>query len=120
MNDSAIEELKIDEFIWVIFIILSILNIVGDKCLENYYKYNNNDKEKQAKDIFTLSVFVSLIIYLYLLYKRYNVYKENVINSKETKICGLRLFGTILVVSATIIFFYCQLEDKKAVNPTVV
>ena len=120
MNNNAIKELKIDEFIWIIFIILSIINIIGDKCLINYYKYNNKDKNKQAKDIFTLSVFISLIIYIYLLYKRYKVYYNNKINNKNTNICGTRLFATILVVTATILFLYCQLEDRKAVNPTIV
>ena len=69
MND-IINDLKIDEFIWIIFITLSILNIIGDKYLIEYYTYNDNNKNKQAKDIFTLSVSITLIIYLYLLYKR--------------------------------------------------
>ncbi len=120
MNDNAFNDLRIDEMIWVIFIVLSILNIIGDECLIEYYSFSNDNKNKQAKDIFTISVFISLIIYLYLLYKRYNVYKNNKINNKDTMICGIRLFGTILVVVATILFLYCQLEDRKALNPSIV
>ena len=120
MSDYNVSELKIDEFIWVIFIILSILNIYGDKCLEDYYKYNIDYKNREAKDIFTVSVFITLIIYLYLLYKRYKVYEDNKLNNRDTKICGMRLFGTLLIVSATILFLYCQLEDRKAINPTIV
>ena len=119
MNDNLISDLKIDEIIWIIFIFLNIINIVGDECLISYYKDNKLDKNKQAKDIFTFSVFITLNIYIYLLYKRYKVYESNKIKNGDTKICGIRLFGTILVLVATVLFLYCQIEDKKAENPII-
>lgn len=35
MNNNKINELKIDEYIWIIFIILSTLNIMGDESKKN-------------------------------------------------------------------------------------
>ena len=119
MNNDIVNDLKIDEVIWILFIFLNILNIVGDECLIDYYKYNKLDKNRQAKDIFTFSVFITLIIYIYLLYKRYKIYESNRIKNGNIKICGIRLFGTILVLVATILFLYCQIEDKRAENPTI-
>ena len=116
--NSNIRELRIDEVIWIIFIILSILNIIGDENEKYYYINNNDERDKLAKDIFIFTLVISLLLYLYTLYKRYNKMK----NAKDNNlyICEYRLFGSILVVTATIIFIYCSIKETRASNPSIV
>lgn len=120
MIDNKIKELKIDEWIWVIFIILSILNIWGDECEKDYYFHQEELKDETAKKIFTFTVFISLCIYLYLLYQRYQKVKMAKILKEDANLCEVRLFGSILVVIATILFLYCQVEEHAATNPSIV
>ena len=38
MNNQKEKELTIDEWIWIIFIILSIMNILGDELEKKFYR----------------------------------------------------------------------------------
>lgn len=122
MNNKDIErarELVIDEWIWIVFIILSILNISGDE-LEKKYCYYHIEKEKlRAKNIFTLTVFVSFLIYVYLAYKNCNKYKKAKLANQDTSVISARSIGSILVVIASTLFLTAQLKDTKATNPSI-
>lgn len=122
MNEKDIEranELVIDEWIWVLFIILSALNISGDE-LEKKYCYNHIDKEKiRAKNIFTLTVFSSFLIYFYLAYKNCNKYHNAKLNNQDTTLISTRCIASILVVIASFLFLNAQLKDRRATNPSI-
>lgn len=120
MNNSRVKELKIDEWIWGIFIVLSILNICGDELEKDFYITHNNHSASISKKIFTFTVFISLLIYLYLAYQRHEKVKSMKKNNQNTNICQTRYFASILVVIASILLFYCQLNDKTPTNPTIV
>lgn len=122
MNDKdreRVSELVIDEWIWVVFIILSALNISGDE-LEKKYCYYHIDKEKvRAKNIFTLTVFVSFLIYNYLAYKNCNKYKRAKLTNQDTSLISTRCIASILVVIASTLFLTAQLRDTRATNPSI-
>lgn len=112
-------ELVIDEWIWVVFIILSVLNISGDE-IEKKFCYYHEQKDKEiSKKIFIFTVFVSWIIYIYLAYKnckKYNTAKEK---HEDISICGMRRFASILVVIASSLYLYAHFKDTKPVNPSI-
>ena len=118
-NDKRIGELKIDEFIWVIFIALSAINIFGDECECDYCLYHNQQKKLLSKKIFTFTIFISLLIYSFLEYQRYEKLKMSRINKQNISICEMRCFGGALVIVATLLFLYCQIVESDPVNPSV-
>lgn len=119
INQERISELVIDEWIWVVFIILSALNITGDEC-EKKYCYNHSIQEKaRAKKIFTLTVFVSFLIYLYLAYKNCYKYKKAKSSNQDTNLISTRCLASILVVIASSLFLSAQLNDKLPTNPSL-
>lgn len=120
MNREKETELKIDEFIWIITIVLSILNIVGDE-FEKKYLYDKDPSEKSiAKKIFNFTVFVSFLIYLYLLQKTHKKYKNAKLKNQDTDIPFIRFVATILITIGVLLLLYAQLTDKSANNPDVV
>lgn len=118
-DNNKIKELRIDEWIWVIFIILSVLNIFGDECEKDCCINYDANKDSLAKKIFTFTVFVSLLIYCYLAYQRYSRVKLKHQYQQESSLDELRFFGSILVVIASIIFLYYQLETTTPENPSI-
>lgn len=115
MNTNRLKELQVDEIIWIIFITISIVNIIGDEFEKNYCTTQNPNSLNTSKNIFTLTLFASFIIYSYILYLRYKKVKNNPYNNLNKN----RLFAGILVVVASIINFYCQLKDRQPPNPTI-
>jgi len=115
MNNPRTKELQIDEIIWIFFIIISIINIIGDEFEKDYCKNNNPNSLNTSKNIFTFTLSISLLIYIYILYLRYNKYKKNPDESLNKK----RLFASIIVVIASSINLYCQLKDRQPTNPTI-
>ena len=120
MNDNTrIKELTIDEWIWVIFIILSIMNIIGDEFEKNFCRYHTDHDKSLSKKIFTITVFISFLIYTYICYQRYQTLNKNQSNTFKKNICETRFFGSLLVVIASFLFLYCQLTDKEDQNPSL-
>ena len=114
-NNTRLKELQIDEIIWIIFITISIINIIGDEFEKKYCTTKDLTSLNKSKNIFTFTLFASLLIYSYILYTRYQKYKNNTNNNLNKE----RLFASILVVIATIINLYCQLKDRQPTNPTI-
>lgn len=114
---DKVHDLVIDEWIWVIFIILSFLNIRGDECLKNYcYNHNNNDK-LLSKKIFKFTVFISFLIYIYIAGDVTNKYFKKKRENKDTGVLGTRCLSSMLVVVAAFLSLKVQVEDREAVNP---
>ena len=115
MNTDRLNELQIDEIIWLIFITVSIFNIIGDEFEKNYCQTKNLNSLNKSKNIFTLTLFISFIIYSYILYTRYKKLRNNPYNNLTKK----RLFASILVVVACSINLLCQIKDRQPTNPTI-
>lgn len=119
VNEKRISELVIDEWIWVVFIILSILNITGDEC-EKKYCYNNSIDDKiRARRIFKFTVFVSFLVYSYLAYLNCCKYREAKINNKNSDLSGIRCISSLLVVVASVLSLSAQVLDSKSINPSI-
>lgn len=118
-DQERVSELVIDEWIWIIFIVLSILNISGDEIEKNYCYYHEQKDKERSKKIFIFTVFVSLMIYLYLAYnncKKYRVAKEK---NEDLSTCGMRRLASILVVIAAGLYLYAHFKDTQPVNPSI-
>ena len=115
MNNTRLKELQIDELIWIIFITISIINIIGDEFEKKYCLTKEQNNLNISKNIFTFTLFASLLIYGYILYTRYKKYQNDINNNLNKN----RLFASILVVVASIINLYCQLKDRQPTNPTI-
>lgn len=66
MNGDKIKELKIDEWIWIVFIILSALNICGDEFEMEYYTSNNWSSDRRQRRYLLLRC-LFLLSYMYIL-----------------------------------------------------
>ena len=119
IDRERVTELVIDEWIWVAFIILSVLNINGDE-LEKKYCINHEENAKsKAKNIFTITVFVSFLIYFYLAYKNCKKYYKLKSMNQDINLISTRCLASILVVIASFLFLTAQLKDINPINPSI-
>lgn len=108
MNDE-LERLNFEDYIWIIFIILSILNIVCNKYQKEYVISNNDRYEDVAKNISIIVLIVLVFIYLYFFLRNYNMYNSKVDATKEDFI---KLVGSLLFVIGTFCLLYFQVNSR--------
>ena len=105
-NDKdLIKRLNFENFIWITFIIVAILDIYGVELIKKSIQNNNAVFKEKADNLFLFVGLISLIIYIYFLYRNYTDYKKY-----YTKDYSIRLFGSIFVFVGTLCLFYFQLS----------
>lgn len=115
---SKINELEFEKILWLIFIFVAALNIYGDNLEELFITTNDNSKEQTAKKIFTFTVTISLLIYLYFGYRNYR-YTKNTSGNEHTLAC-IRFAGSVLIIVGTLLILYYDIKDQEPIGtPTI-
>lgn len=120
MNDtlSKINELEFEKILWLIFIFIAALNIYGDNLEELFLTTNDQSKEQTAKKVFTFTIIVSLLIYLYFGYRNYRYTKNKV--GDEYFLASIRFAGSILIIVGTLFILYYSVKDQEPIGtPTI-
>lgn len=115
--NEEVKNVIIDEYIWVIFIIISFFNIIGDEMDKKNIIFGNNHSRK-AKNIFLFTSFIGIIIYAYFIIRNYNDYVEHM-NSDDINLYQQRLIGSILIFIGSILIIYFSLNVKTVYSPEV-
>lgn len=109
-KDNKLRELGREDYIWIIFICLSILSIVADSYQRNYIIYNSKFDGEVANKIYILILVVTILIYLYFFRRNYRAY----INSDfmNSDIYEIKLFGSILFIVGGLCLLYFQVNSE--------
>ena len=113
-NIERINQIKIENFIWLICIILIGISLYGNYYEEKYFKYyQDQDKEKyRSALIFVFSI--AMIIYIYFLYDSYESYvKAKNLDEKSQRLATLNLITSILFTIGGAILLYISLTDEN-------
>ena len=111
MNDiKELERLNFEDIIWCIFIILSILNIIGNNNQKKYVISNNQYYEDTANNISIFVLIVLLCIYFYFFYRNYNMYNHNGLDVTNTDL--IKVIGSLLFILGTICLLYFQINSN--------
>ena len=113
--NNRLKQIKIEDYIWIIYIGIIILSYYSNYLEKKYFLFNNiNDKEKYIEIIiiiFTILIF----IYYYFLKSSFddmNNLKEN--DSKEKKkLVYLSFVGSLLIFISGCVFLYIAFEDNN-------
>ena len=118
-ENKELKEVIINEWIWVIFLILSLANIFGDelekKALKEHEKHN-----AKAKKIFLITASVALIIYLYFVINSYNKLKKAQQENKNTKTKEINFIGQSLVFIGSCLLIYSNIKSKNEMGTELI
>lgn len=116
--EDDLTRLNFEDFIWVIFIGLGILNIVGDNLLKDYINTNDKNKEESANKVFLFILFVSLIIYIYFFIRNFNAYEKA--SEEDKDLFGIKTFGSILLIIGILCLIYFQYKQSNFIGTPAV
>ena len=114
VNYERLKEIKINDFIFIIYIVLSITAIICNNIEEKNIKNGDGDT-KIISSIRTAIVIVGILIYIYFTYTSYqNVKKPNKnTNEKDKKANNYVLLSSILFLIGSIIILYVNLLNTN-------
>lgn len=118
MNYDALEDklkqLKIEDFIWVVYILIIFLSWYSNNLERKYYIYNDLESKNKYRKIIIFIFSILIIIYLYFLKDSYNDLQNlnNNDSEKTRNLIFLSFIGSLLVVISGFIFFYIAVNDE--------
>ena len=114
-KQSELDRLNFEDWIFIFFIVASILNIYGDNLLKKYIIENNIKYKEKADEIFTIVLIITILLYIYFVKRNYGFYNQAEPNRKKVLI--IKLIGSILILYGAIFLFIFQLKDKDVIAP---
>lgn len=116
-NNRDIRNVIVDEEIWIIFIVISLFNIVGDE-IDKRNLMLNNSHSKNAKEIFLFTAIIAITIYIYFTIRNYDDYMSYR-NTTYSNLYKERLLGSILIVVGSIMIVYFNINVSNLYSPEI-
>lgn len=114
-NDiNKINRLKFEDFLWMLFAIISIMNIYGDYNEIEYLKTNNKTFEQKSNQIFEITLMVALFIYIYFFLRNYKAYEQSTIEEKN--LYSIKLLGSSLLIAGILCLLYFQTKQTSFIG----
>lgn len=113
MNDKIedLNRLNFEDYIWVLFAILSVLNIIGNRNEKKYLKTNINLYKSNANKIFKFTIIGTFLIYIYFFVRNYKAYEKAPLNQK--RLYSTKLLGTSFLIAGIICLLYFQENENS-------
>lgn len=111
---SEIDRLNFENILWFIFIVLSILNIIGDNYEKKFVSFNDYYYKMEANKIFEFTLIVSFFIYLYFLYRNYN--SMNNVSNDMKEFYEIKFLGSLFLIIGILCLIYFQEKQTSFVG----
>lgn len=120
MNDikdrmDKLEDIKIENFIWVIYIAIIFLSWYANSKEKKYLLYNDEQSKREYQNLLILIFSILVIVYYYFAKDSYDDYiKLKNENNDKKKNLHLALFiGSFLVLISGVIFLFIAIMDEN-------
>ena len=113
--EKRLKQLKIEDFIWIIYIGIIFFSLYSNTLERKYFIYNDVKSKNTYRNI-TIGIFTILVIvYFYFLVDSYNDVKSlNIKDSYKKKyLTKLSFAGSLLIFISGIIFLYIAYNDEN-------
>lgn len=112
--NKKLKELKIEDFIWIIYIGIIFLSWYSNSLERKYFLYNNLTSKRKYRNIMILIFSILIVVYLYFLKSSIddlkNLKKSDSQNKK--KLFFLSFLASLMIALSGFIFLYIALKDE--------
>lgn len=117
MNDKLdrLKDIKIENYIWVIYIVIIFFSWIANSKEKDYIITNNSKSKQDYQAIMILIFSILIIVYLYFTLDSYeDVKKLNIYDSpKKVILTNASLTGSALILISGIIFLLIAIFDDN-------
>lgn len=113
--ENRLKEINIEDFIWIIYMIIIILSFYANEIEKNYFLTQNETLKKEYQNLMILIFSVLLIVYGYFVYDGYTDINQLKNSDSETKIkfTYISFIASILILISGILFLYIAISDEE-------
>lgn len=112
---DRLKDIKIEEFIWVVYIGIIILSFYSNSLERKYFLFNDLESKEKYRKTLILIFSILLVVYLYFLKDAYDDIKEldKCYSKKERDLKILSFIGSLLIAISGFIFLYIAFSDEN-------
>ncbi len=112
--NNKLKELKIEEFIWIMYIGIIALSFYSNSLEKKYFLFKDICSKKKYRKTLIIIFSILIVVYLYFLKDSYDSLKElkpTDSNSKQ-KLTYLAFIASLLIAISGFIFLYVAYNDQ--------
>ena len=120
MNDindriSKLEDIKIENFVWIIYIGIIFLSWYANSKEKKYLLYNDEESRREYQSILILIFSILIVVYYYFAKSSYDDYMNSVDSADNIKknLLLASFIGSFLVLISGIIFLSIAIMDEN-------
>lgn len=113
--DRKLKQLKIEDFIWVIYIGIILLSWYSNSLERQYFVNNDVQSKEKYRQILILIFSILIVVYLYFLKDSYDDIKNIDLydSDKKKKLIFLSFIASLLIAISGFIFLYIAVQDEN-------
>lgn len=112
--NKRLEELKIEDFIWIIYVAIIFLSWISNHIERQYFKFNDLKAKENYRKIINIIFTILVVVYVYFLLESINDVKNLNPNDSEKKkfLVFLSFLSSLLILISGLIFLYIAINDE--------
>ena len=111
---DELKRLKFEDFLWITFAILCIINVYGDYNDKEFLITKNKIYKDKSNNIFEITLIVTFLIYLYFLKRNYKFYKKA--DFKDKELYSIKVLGNVFLLMGVICLIYFQTNQSSFIG----
>ena len=113
--ERRLKQIKIENFIWVIYIGIICISWYSNYLEKNYFLYNDEESKESYRKLTIFIFSILVIIYIYFFKDSIDEIKELSVNDSKKKkdLTYLSMIGSILILISGFIFLYIAIKDEE-------
>lgn len=116
MNDleEKLKQLKIEDFIWLIYIFIIFLSWYSNGLEKKYFVFKDNNAKEKYQTIMKFIFLILIFVYLYFFNDSFSDYinLKNTDSEKKKRLVTLSMIASFLILISGFIFLYIAYEDN--------
>lgn len=111
--EDKLRQIKIEDFIWVIYIGIIALSYYSNYLERKYYINNDIDSKNKYRKIIIVIFSILIIVYFYFLVDSYNSVRDlnRFDTEKKKRLIYLSFLASLLIFISGLIFLYIAISD---------
>lgn len=113
--NKKLKQLKIEDFIWIIYIWIIFMSWYANSLERRYFIYNEIESREKYRKMMILIFSILIIIYLYFFKDSYDSLKDIKPNDSSVKknLTYMSFIGSLLISISGFIFLYIAIKDEE-------